>query len=329
MARDARTVAPADIRELVDEFLEGQLSQNTRAGYASDLAPFFVWLTERDLHPLAARRADIDRYRNHLSETVDEHGKPSPSGRPRLANATIGRRLAAVRSFYAYAVTEGRLAGSPAVGVKTPKVNSEPQGKALPLEAVRRLAAAAGTVSPDALAIVLLMGFAGLRVSEVCAAQVDDIIRNPGGGRLLKVKRKGGKDREIPLNHDTEVAVLACVRGRSHGPLVMRPGDRRHRAGTVAPLRAFNRQAVYELLRDVGQAAGLLAASADGEDELDALHPHLLRHSFVTALLDAGASLAEVQDAAGHASPNTTRAYDRKRDEYNRHPSHRLSLGVS
>ena len=157
----------------------------------------------------------------------------------------------------------------------------------------------------------------------MCAAQIEDL-RREGGGRSLRVRGKGGKEHWVPLNTRTERAVLAAAGGRTSGPIVRRPGDRRRRAGTVASLRPYNRQAVYERLVEIGQDAGLIGKR---KDQIDGLHSHVLRHSFVTLLLDAGVPLAAVQDAARHASPETTRGYDRARNAYEEHPTHKLAFG--
>jgi integrase/recombinase XerD len=152
---------------------------------------------------------------------------------------------------------------------------------------------------------------------------VEDLRREPGGGRSVKVRGKGGKEVWVALNKTTERAVLKAAAERSSGPLVRRPADRRRTVGTVMPTRPYNRQAVWELLRDLGRQAGIYGENG----ELDRLHPHLMRHGFIQALLDAGVGLAEVQDAARHASSDTTRRYDRMRDAYDAHPTHLLDVG--
>jgi integrase/recombinase XerD len=317
-----RQFAPDDrSAELAEEFLDSQLSPRTRAGYTTDLAHFFRWLRERGIQPLDAQRPHLDRYRNYMTELVDGDGRASGSGRPRFASATVARRLAAVRSFYTYLVDRRVLGGSPAVGVKSPAVSRDPQGKALTLEQIRTLLRTARQHGPDAEAIVALLGLNGLRVSEVCSAQVEDL-RRESGGRSLRVRGKGGKEVWVALNKTTERAVMRAVGGRSSGPLVRRSADRRRTTGSVAPLRPCNRQAVWELLRELGRDAGLLGEGS----ALDRLHPHLMRHGFIQALLDAGVGLAQTQDAARHADPSTTRRYDRMRDAYREHPTHLLDL---
>jgi integrase len=157
----------------------------------------------------------------------------------------------------------------------------------------------------------------------VCAANVEDLRREPGGGHSLVVRGKGGKEVEVALNERTERAVLETAGPRSQGPLFRRRDGRHLRSGAPAPLLPFNRQAVYRLLGEVAQQAGLVG---DGDDQVDGVHPHKLRHTFVTLLLDRGVPLAAVQDAARHASSDTTRLYDRARAAWREHPTHRLDF---
>lgn len=318
-----RQFSPDDhTTRLTLEFLESQLSTRTRDSYCCDLAQYFRWLQENDKTPLNARRPDIDRYRNFLIEPVDEHGRPSQSGVQRYANSGAARRISTVRSFYAYLVDRKEIDGSPAVGVKTPRVSRDPQGKALTVEQMRRLLASARDHGPNAEAIVALLCLNGLRVSEVCAAMVQDLRREPGGGRSILVHGKGSKEVWVALNKTTEEAVLRAVGDRTSGPIVRRPADQRRKPAAVAPLRPHTRQSVWRLIRQLGQDAGLA-------DEMDRLHPHLARHGFIQALLDAGVGLAAVQDAARHSSSDTTRRYDRARDAYKEHPTHLLDLSSS
>ena len=161
----------------------------------------------------------------------------------------------------------------------------------------------------------------GLRVSEVCRADIEDLPLEPGGGHSLLVRGKGGKEVDVALNERTERTELRTVGARSQGPIFRRQDGRRLRAGNPAPRVPFNRQAIYRLLGDLAASAGLIG---DGDDQIDGVHPHRLRHTFVTTLLDLGVPLQAVQDAPRHASPDTTRMYDRTRAAWREHPTHRL-----
>jgi integrase len=145
--------------------------------------------------------------------------------------------------------------------------------------------------------------------------------RQPGGGLSLQVLGKGGKLAGVALNDRTARAVAAVAGGRDSGILFERRDARRTRHGHDAPVIPYTQQAVSRLLVELASSAGLLGGR---EGEIDRLHPHRLRHTFVTILLDRGQGLAAVQDAARHASADTTRLYDRKRDAYRTHPTHEL-----
>jgi integrase len=139
-------------------------------------------MAARGKHPLQAARPDIDRYRNWLAQTIGPDAKPAANGRPRYAPATVARKLSAVRALYSYLSERRVLAGSPAAGVKGPQVRREPRGRAIGDEHVRVLLTAAVEHSDEAQAIVRLLLLNGLRVSEVCKANIEDLQREPGGG---------------------------------------------------------------------------------------------------------------------------------------------------
>jgi site-specific recombinase XerD len=319
---DPRPLAPDQkTATLVDDFLAAQLASRTRATYATDLALYLGWLQRRGTHPLAAGRREIDRYRNWMSELVDADGKPSRHGRPRFAPATVAKRLSAVRSFYGYLVDRNAIDASPAVGVKVPRTPREPRGHAITEVQVAKLIAAAQEHSDAAEAIVRLLVTNGLRVSEVCAARIERLEREPHGGLSLHIEGKGGKLASVALNERTARAVQAVAAGRERGVLFERHDRRRTRHGHQAPLIPYTQQAVSRLLVELANAAGLLGAD---RAEVDRMHPHRHRHTFVTILLDRGQGLATVQDAARHASADTTRLYDKKRDAYRTHPTHEL-----
>ncbi len=324
MAADPVALAPdAELAALLEDFLAAQLSPRTRESYATDLAIFLTWLAGRGKHPREVARPDVDRYRNWLSEPVDADGNPAANGRPRYAPATTARKLSAVRAFYNYLSERRVIPGSPAAGVKGPRLRREPRGRAITDEQVRRLLEVAAQDGHEVDAMVCLLVLNGLRVSEICGADVEDLRREPGGGHSLVVRGKGGKEVEVALNDRTERAVLQTIGARTQGPLFRRQDGRRLRGGSAAPRVPYNRQAVYRLLADLAQRAGLVG---DGDDQVDGLNPHKLRHTFVTMLLDRGVPLPAVQDAARHASADTTRLYDRARAAWREHPTHKLDF---
>jgi integrase/recombinase XerD len=324
VAADPIAIAPdPELAELIDDFLAAQLSPRTRESYAGDLVIFLRWLGERGRRPREVTRPDVDRYRNWLAEPIGPDGKPAANGRPRYAPATVARKLSAVRAFYTYLTERRVIQGSPAAGVKGPRLRREPRGRAITDAQVRRLLETAAARGHETEAMVCLLALNGLRVSEVCAADVEHLRREPGGGHSLVVRGKGGKEVEVALNDRTERAVLQTAGARTQGPIFRRQDGRRLRAGSPAPRVPYNRQAVYRLLGELAEQAGLIG---DEDGQVDGLSPHKLRHTFVTMLLDRGVPLVAVQDAARHSSSDTTRLYDRARAAFREHPTHKLDF---
>jgi len=265
----------------------------TRAAYGHDLRAWSSWCAAHDLDPLEAQRAHVDAYARTLAE-VEER---SP--------ATVGRHLSTLSGFYRYAVAEDVVARNPVANVKRPKVGSDTVSTGLSRDELSALIAAAEADSPRSSALVLLLGLNGLRVSEALGADVEDLTTERGH-RVLRIKRKGGKTATVPLAPRTAEAMEAYVGDRTGGPLfVTATGARWHRSEAWRTLRRLAKVAV--------------------PDKAQTLHPHDLRHAFVTLSLDAGASLRDVQDAAGHADPRTTRRYDRARHNLDRHPTYALA----
>jgi integrase/recombinase XerD len=145
----------------------------------------------------------------------------------------------------------------------------------------------------------------GLRISEVLDADVDDQT-NERGHRVLLVTRKGGKKATIPMAPRTAEAVDAYVGDRVGGPLFV-----------TATGRRWQRSEVWRTLRRLARVVVPSKAKS--------IHPYDLRHAFFRLSLDAGASLRNVQDAAGHADPRTTRRYNRARYNLGRHPTYVLA----
>jgi integrase/recombinase XerD len=208
------------------------------------------------------------------------------------APSTVGRKLSAIGGFYAYCVIEGELPKSPVAHVRRPRVSDESPRFGLDKPELRRLLEAAADHSPVALALVSLLALNGLRVSEACRATRHDLAVDRGH-QLLTITRKGGKKATIPLAPRTAAAVLAL-------------------ADTDGALLELDRFAAWRLIRDLVDAAGITKT----------ISPHSLRHTFVTLALDAGVALRDVQDAAGHADPRTTRRYDRGRQSLDRHATY-------
>jgi site-specific recombinase XerD len=286
-------VADADpVGRLVAAFLLGY-EGHTRAAYARDLAGWLAFCRRYGIEALAARRAQVDAYARQLAEA---------QGR---ARSTVARRLSALAGFYRYATDEGLIDRSPLAGVRRPKVADDSQATGLDRDQLRALLAAArqraaagvGQRVRD-LALVTLLAHNGLRIGEALAADVTDL-GSERGHRTLRVTHKGGRRATVVLAPVTARALDDYLDGRADGPLFVTASGRR-----------LDEPAAFRMVRRLAIAAGLELA--------DRLSPHSLRHAFVTLALDAGVPLRDVQDAAGHADPRTTRRYDRARHNLDR-----------
>ncbi|MDX6510705.1 MAG: integrase/recombinase XerD [Gaiellaceae bacterium] len=276
---------------------------------------------------LAARRAPrtVEAYRRDLRALGDALGRPAGSATAEdleryvaglradgLSPATIARRIAAVRSFFRHQLLLGSRSDNPAAELELPRRARRLPRTLSPAEAERLVEAAAGTTPRslrDAALVELLYG-AGLRVSEAVglAKGAVDLDR-----RLVRCIGKGGKERVVPLGRAAAEAVRRYLsRGRPHL-------DRRHRPELFLNAQGggLTRAGAFLILRRLAAKAGL---------EPERIHPHLLRHSFATHLLEGGADLRSVQEMLGHADLATTEIYthvsDRRRRElyFQAHP---------
>ena len=229
-----------------------------------------------------------------------------------LAASTIARRIAAIRSFFRHQVLVGARRDNPAAELELPRRRRALPKTLSPGEVERLIEAAAG-VTPRALrdrALVEILYGAGLRVSEAVGldrAGVD--VEN----RLVRAFGKGSKERIVPLGRP---AVEALNRYLARGRPYL---DKRHRAELFLNAQGgpLTRAGAFLILRKLAEKAGL---------EPERVHPHLLRHSFATHLLEGGADLRSVQEMLGHADLATTELYthvsDRRRRElyFRAHP---------
>ena len=312
LARPTRTelVAPdaeEDLRRLVAGWLLGYPSLHTRRAYGRDLDGFVRWCTELGVDLLAASRVHIDAWARHLAE-VD--------GR---AAATVARKLAAVTAFYRYLVLEEVLVANPGVHARRPRLDADHSSTlGLDRAAARGLLTAASEHSPRLHLLVALLLLNGLRIAEALALDVDDVTDYDRGHRVARLHRKGGRAARAALPPAVAAAVDTYLNQR--GEL-----DReRPSAGPLLVTRSGSRW------RPSNAARSLAALAAHTEIPGAArVTPHVLRHAAITLALDAGATLRDVQDFAGHADPRTTRRYDHARGRLDRHASYTLAGHLS
>ncbi|GAA4556602.1 site-specific tyrosine recombinase XerD [Planotetraspora kaengkrachanensis] len=259
----------------------------------SDLLIYLRWCTERDITPLAARRVEIEMFVRWLQEV--RRFKPS----------TVSRRLSVVICFYRTCVIDAVLEHSPAEYVRRPTVPPESPTLGLShLQFEAILTAARSSTNPHDFALVAMLGLLGLRIFEASGADIADI-GEEHGHRVLRVVGKGDKAVLTPLPPAVGRAIDRAIGDRTAGPILL------NSCGT-----RMDRHAATRRLKRLADAAGV---------RMPRMHPHMLRHTYVTTMLDAGVPLRDVQIAARHADPRTTMRYDRARKNLDRHPNYILA----
>lgn len=268
--------------------LERGRSEHTRRAYLTDLRSLFAFIDERA--PGSGLAAlSLPMLRSWLAAQAS-------SG---AARTTLARRTSAVKTFTAWATRRGLLTGDPAGRLQVPKARRTLPSVLRQDQALAAMAAAElGAEQRDPLAlrdklIVELLYATGIRVSELCGLDIDDV---DTGRRLLRVLGKGNKQRAVPFGRPATGALADWLAdGRPHlaiadsGPaLLLGPRGRR-----LDPRQA--RTVVHQTM-----------AAVDGAPDIG---PHGLRHSAATHLLEGGADLRVVQELLGHSTLATTQLY--------------------
>ncbi|HEU4489151.1 MAG TPA: tyrosine recombinase XerC [Actinomycetota bacterium] len=261
---------------------ERDLSEHTLAGYGFDLTQFSTWAARAGITSLGALdRRLLRRYLAYL-------------GTRGYARRSIARKLSALRSLLAWAVTHDLIASSPAEDLASPKLD-----RTLPkVLKAREAASLCEQPSPDEprglrdRAVLELLYCCGLRVAELCGLDLADLDLSSAS---LVVTGKGRKQRKLPLGEPAMQALSAYLE-RGRAPLA---------TGEATPALFLNLRggrlgprSVRALLARHEAAAGRVGSG-----------PHALRHSFATHLLDGGADLRSVQELLGHESLATTQIY--------------------
>jgi integrase/recombinase XerD len=299
---------------LVTAWLVGFSSANTRRAYARDVGAWLSWCQASEVPPPSARREHVDAWLR-----MQELAGAAASSR--------ARRLAAVASWYGWLVGEGYADGNPAARVTRPTVDAD-DSRTVGLsreQALILLASAdvdARPTGPRTRALVRLLLANALRVGELIALDIEDLGR-ARGHRTLRVTGKGGRVHTVPLAPATADAIdryLASRRDIEVLPATTVGARPRRPLFATSTGGRLDQGAIWRLLRRLATDAGPELADVAGR-----LSPHSLRHTAITAALDAGVSLRDVQDYARHADPRTTRRYDRARHSLDRHATYAVS----
>ena len=264
---------------------ERNVSPYTVRNYTTDLLNFFQFLKTKGIGSL--RDVDKPVLRDYLSHLIEQG----------LVKASIARKLSAIRSFYRYLLREGMVPTSPVATTSSPKLDRR-LPSFLSIEQVVKLLEAPDLATPQGLrdrALLELLYASGLRVSELVSLNLEQVNLNTNE---IRVRGKGDKERLVLIGRPAAEALSTYLsQGRpklfgakirmTNALFINRYGERLIERG------------VQKILEKYANIAGI--------DKR--VHPHLLRHTFATHLLDGGADLRVVQELLGHADLSSTQIY--------------------
>lgn len=282
-----------DFDDLTEQFLvhigvERGLAQATVSAYSNDLKSYLLWLQEKG--------------KGSLQEVTSDDVEEYIASKADLSVRTRARHLAAIHEFHKFACSLGAVNADVSERVKPPKASKE-FPDVLSIEEVQALLEAASVgegTDPISLrdrALLEFMYASGARVSEAVGTDIDDIDLEH---HLSRLTGKGSKQRLVPIG-SYAVDALSRYLNVGRGPLMRKAKGPQNLSAIFLNKRGkrLSRQSVWEILQVCAQRAGITKK----------IHPHSLRHSYATHLIQGGADVRTVQELLGHASVTTTQIY--------------------
>ena len=283
------------MRDLIGRYLEHLaderiVSEHTLRAYAGDLDRFLVFLSRDFLNrpPDRIRPAEVD--------ALAVRSFIASQSRAGVGKSSQSRALSTIRGLFRFACREGVVGSNPAATVKSPKHSRRLPRHLRPGEIETLLEAAQGDrpLEKRDLALLELLYASGLRVSELTQLDWSDLDFD---ARTLRVLGKGGKERMVPFGEPAHRALLewseAAESVRKAAKQTDDPVFLNHRGGRLST------RSVRRIIDRYVEAASLASG----------VHPHTLRHTFATHLLESGADLRTIQELLGHSSLSTTQRY--------------------
>lgn len=268
----------------------------TRAAYEYHLQRYLTWCQLNQVQPLTADRTHVALYIRHLSEELG------------LRGSTVNTCITPVKGFYRWAMLEGFIDRDPVVHTRLPKVDYR-QKYPLEREELRAIRRAAKELGGRHWALGELLIAHALRISECCDLLIENCQDVERGHRVMRLRRKGGKIRTVPMPAVVAMAIDDAAGERTAGPVI-----------TTLSGQKMERSTATGLLNTIVRHSGVQKK----------VNPHLIRASVITVHLDTGGDIREGQRLADHEDPRTTsRHYDLSKNNHDTHPAHIVSARLT
>ena len=277
---------------------ERRYSPLTVRNYIRDVERFVAWWSETSGEPFDATKVDRDHLREWIVWRSEEGEGKAPAGRHvKLKAASLNRELCSLRAYFRFLTRRGVIAKDPAhaiTALRTPKrlPSFVPETRMAEIVDRCRESAADFETLRDRL-IVLFLYATGLRLAELVAIDVDDFSDD---WRSLRVVGKGDKERLVPIL-DPLVDQILAYRDAISRQQICKSGEKALFL-TCKGVR-ISRSKVYRVVQKALQEGGVQGKKS----------PHVLRHTFATHLMNAGADMREIQELMGHSSLQSTQVY--------------------
>lgn len=290
------------MEDAVSQFLqfltvEKSAAQNTIAAYRNDIEQFSTFCTG------GRRTTDRPKWTEVTRVRIQEYLVKMQARD--YADATIARKIAALKSYFAFLHAEGLIPSDPTETLASPRVGKSLPKAISPEEIDELLEQPLRRSTPEAKrdkAMLELLYATGMRVTELVSLNLTDIILNDGAA-YVRCLGKGGRERTVPIHDHAAESLLAYLRLARH-KLVRSPQEKAlfvNRRG-----ERLTRQGFWLILKGYALSAHIKQG----------VTPHTLRHSFATHMLRGGAPLRHVQELLGHANISTTQIYTQLTNEH-------------
>lgn len=282
--------------KLVNSFVGNYLSKATREGYRHDVEQFVNWSRQRGYkfnHPNELTSDIFRQYRDFMLNDM------------KFKNATCMRKMVAVRSLLQWCFNEGLIDRNPLLNVRLPKVDKVASTLDYTDEEVRRLLKIPKRNKPAGslhYLVLILLFYLGPRKAEICNIRLNDIYDN-GKHRVLRLRGKGDKVREVPLTAFVQSAIenylTMCGRAFDDDSYLLQSVQKRY----LLMERPLHPTSVNWIISKYNLKAGITKQ----------VSPHSARATVVGNLLDQRVPIRDVANLMGHESLNTTNRYDRRK----------------